>query len=240
MLEFLQNQWVVGIGGGIVSGIIVFFITKWIFQRKDNSKYLEQIANANMDIIRTLKPYIAEKGLPEKEIIDAIIFSTARKHKVKSDELYSIRIVCEELIREIIENVYVSTDKKKEYAIQLKEYLYQLNVGADKALLLSDIQNEIKNTEITEKSEYRHKLTTTLSMFVSVFTVILTFLSTFLFSNEIYDFPRYTNSSEYFIVMLAIPTLTITIAAMLITFQRTIKDMKEVKRKLKKKDDTET
>ena len=44
MLDFLQNQWVVGIGGGIISGIIVFFITKWLFQRKDNSKYLEQIA----------------------------------------------------------------------------------------------------------------------------------------------------------------------------------------------------
>ena len=102
MLDFLQNQWVVGIGGGIISGIIVFFITKWLFQRKDNSKYLEQIANANLDIIRTLKPYIAEKGLPEKEIIDAIISSTARKYKVKNDELYSIRIICEELIREII------------------------------------------------------------------------------------------------------------------------------------------
>ena len=48
MLDFLQNQWVVGIGGGIISGIIVFFITKWLFQRKDNSKYLEQIANANL------------------------------------------------------------------------------------------------------------------------------------------------------------------------------------------------
>ena len=69
MLDFLQNQWVVGIGGGIISGIIVFFITKWLFQRKDNSKYLEQIANANLDIIRTLKPYIAEKGLPEKTIM---------------------------------------------------------------------------------------------------------------------------------------------------------------------------
>ena len=146
MLDFLQNQWVVGIGGGIISGIIVFFITKWLFQRKDNSKYLEQIANANLDIIRTLKPYIAEKGLPEKEIIDAIISSTARKYKVKNDELYSIRIICEELIREIIENVYVSADKKKEYSLQLKDYIQQLNTGKYKSLLVSDIQNELKNT----------------------------------------------------------------------------------------------
>ena len=115
MLSFLRNQWVVGIGGGIVSGIIVYFITNWLYKRKDNSKYLEQIENANLDIIRTLKPYVAEKGLPSKEVIDAIIVSTARKHKVKSEELYSIRIICEELIREIIENAYVSSDKSKSF-----------------------------------------------------------------------------------------------------------------------------
>ena len=109
MLAFLQNSWVVGIGGGIVSGIIVYFITNWLYKRKDNSKYLEQINRANMDIIQALKPYVAERGLPEKEIVDAIIVSTARKYKVKCDELYSIRIICEELIREIVENVYVAS-----------------------------------------------------------------------------------------------------------------------------------
>ena len=38
MWEFLakifSNAWVVGIVGGIISGIIVYFITKWMFQRK--------------------------------------------------------------------------------------------------------------------------------------------------------------------------------------------------------------
>ena len=71
MLAFLQNPWVVGIGGGIVSGIIVYFITSWLYKRKDNSKYLEQISRANLDIIQALKPYVAERGLPEKEIVDA-------------------------------------------------------------------------------------------------------------------------------------------------------------------------
>lgn len=65
-----------------------------------------------MDIIQALKPYVAERGLPEKEIVDAIIVSTARKYKVKCDELYSIRIICEELIREIVENVYVARREK--------------------------------------------------------------------------------------------------------------------------------
>ena len=79
MLAFLQNPWVVGIGGGIVSGIIVYFITSWLYKRKDNSKYLEQISRANLDIIQALKPYVAERGLPEKEIVDAIADVSAKQ-----------------------------------------------------------------------------------------------------------------------------------------------------------------
>lgn len=188
-----------------------------------------------MDIIRTLKPYIAEKGLPEKEIIDAIISSTARKHKVKSDELYSIRVICEELIREIIENVYVSADKKKEYSLQLKDYLHQLNTGKDKSLLISDIQNELKNTSITVKSENRHNMTTIMSMFISVFTVILSVFSTFLFSDELFDGTKFTANVEFITAMVSIPMVTIAIAALLITIQRLLKDVYKQKDNLKKK-----
>lgn len=224
MFAFLQNQWVVGIGGGIVSGIIVYLITKWIFQRKDNSKYLEQINTANMDIIRTLKPYVAEKGLPEKEIIDAIILSTARKYKVKNDELYSIRIICEELIREIIENVYVSTDKKKEYSIQLKEYLHELSTEQDKSLLISDIQNEIKNTENTDKSEYRQKMTSILSVFISAFAATLTGFVTLLFPN---GFSWSTYNSELILIIIALPSLMIMFSFLIISTERLIKKTKE-------------
>lgn len=227
MFDFLQNQWVVGIGGGIVSGIIVYLITKWIFQRKDNSKYLEQINTANMDIIRTLKPYVAEKGLPEKEIIDAIILSTARKYKVKNEELYSIRIICEELIREIIENVYVSTDKKKEYSIQLKEYLHELSTEQDRTLLISDIQNEIKNTETTDKSEYRRKMTSILSASISAFAAILTGIATLLFTDSFSVFSWSTYNSELILIIIALPSLMIMFTLMLILTERMIKKTKE-------------
>lgn len=177
MLSFLQNAWVVGIGGGIISGMIVFFITNWIYKRKDNSKYLEQISRANSDIIHVLKPYVAEKGLPDKEIVDAIIVSIARKYNVKTEELYSIRIVCEELIREIIENVYVSSIKKQEYSMELNNYLRELSrEESHKAFLISDIEKEIKNSTVRLKSDYRRKTADIVSTLVSIFTGIVTFV----------------------------------------------------------------
>lgn len=68
MRDFLQNPWVCGIGGGIISGIIVFYITKWLMGKKDNSMYLRQIQSANTEVISILKPYIADNGLPNKKL----------------------------------------------------------------------------------------------------------------------------------------------------------------------------
>lgn len=185
LINLLQNSWVVGIVGGIVSGIIVYFITNLLYKRKDNSKYLEQIERANTEIIQSIKPYVAEKGLPEKEIIDAIIVSTARKYKVKSEEMYSIRIICEELIREIIENAYVSSEKKREYSLQLKDYLHQLNETKAKEFLITDIEQEIKNRDTYQETRYRQRIATLTSASLSFLAAVLTIFSFFSFSGDI-------------------------------------------------------
>lgn len=214
MLAFLQNPWVVGIGGGIVSGIIVYFITSWLYKRKDNSKYLEQISRANLDIIQALKPYVAERGLLEKEIVDAIIVSTARKYKVKSDELYSIRIICEELIREIVENAYVSSEKKQEYAKQLQEYLHKLDTEKSRDFLISDIEKEIKNLTVFKESNYRRKTATMLSALLSAFAGIVTVLVTFVAFLDTNTF-NVRNSTNEFWTFATIIALTTTVFVVL-------------------------
>ncbi len=217
--EFFSNAWVVGILGGIISGIIVYFITKWMFQRKDNSKYLEQINTANMDVIRTLKPYIAERGLPEKEIIDAIILSTARKYKVKSEDLYSIRVVCEELIREIVENVYVSSDKKQEYTQQLKDYLHNLNAEKDKTILITEIEKELNNNKNIDRINYKNKFVYTLSTMISFLAAILTMFVTLL-SDQLPVMSDFTNQTEIIFIVLAVSLLTICMALVFMSFLR--------------------
>ena len=237
MLAFLENQWVVGIGAGIISGIIVYLITKWFFQRKDNSKHLEQIHNANMDIIRILKPYVAEKGLPEKEIIDAIILSTSRKYNVKSEELYSIRIVCEELIREIIENVYVSSEKKKEYSNNLKEYLLSFHSQNDKSFLISDIELELKNSTQKSRADYKRKMSVALSGLISSFAAIITALMSF-FITDVPTFqvqgPRI--DTAVFIIIIVSLLIPLVSAALLI-LQKQIEYIKQRKDSRFREDD---
>ena len=228
--KIFSNTWVIGIVGGIISGIIVYFITKWLFERKDNSKYLEQIKNANADIIRLLKPYIAERGLPEKEIIDAIILSTARKHSVKVEELYSIRIVCEEIIREIIENVYVSSDKKHEYTNNLREYLHQLNIEKDKSVLISDIEKDINNNILISKLKYKQKYLSALSVTLSTFTAILSLVLSILYDNsQLIESP--TRETESFLIITFVTVLTLCFSMLLLLYQKIRDNLKDKRNK---------
>lgn len=95
-------------------------------KKKGREEYFQRVAEANRYVIMPLKPYISEKGLPDVDIFRALISSTARAHSVESSDMYSISIFCEELIREIISDVYVSSEKKKEYAYNLITYNKEL------------------------------------------------------------------------------------------------------------------
>ena len=179
MLPFLQNQWE-SILAGLITSLITFLLSMFFIQRKNNIKHLKQVKSANLEIIRKLKPLVTKNGLPEKEVIDTMIHSTARQYGVKSEELYSIRIICEESIREIIDNDYFSTEKKLKYTKHLKEYLYNLDIQKDKSLLVSDVKNELKSTEINDKKKFHHRIAIMGSIVLSVFAAIITIVIVFL------------------------------------------------------------
>jgi hypothetical protein len=90
--------------------------------RKEKVEYHKQVRNANNSVINALKPYIAAKGLPDVKIFEALILSTARTVGINKEDMFSVKEYCEELIREIISDVYVSNDKKQEYTNSLSEY----------------------------------------------------------------------------------------------------------------------
>lgn len=66
-MEFMQNAWVVGIAGGIISGIIVYYITSCVLDRKKKSEHKRNIVMANNAVFDLLRPYIANFGLPDKK-----------------------------------------------------------------------------------------------------------------------------------------------------------------------------
>ncbi len=88
-MNIFGNPWVIGIGGGIVSGIIVTLITRHLFSRREQKEYRQRIETANNEIIYAVRPSIAEKMLPSRSILDSLFSSTARKYAVTKSDLYS-------------------------------------------------------------------------------------------------------------------------------------------------------
>ena len=170
-MDILKNSWFVGIATGIISGIVVFFFTKWIMDKRGKVEYFKQVDNANQNVIEALKPYVAENGLPNLKIFKALIMATARSFSVDSKDMFSVSIYCEELIREIIKDVYVSNEKKQEYTNALAEYMENIEKVSNRDNMVS---------MYTSLWKYREKLRRKISIYIAIMTAMFVMISSFL------------------------------------------------------------
>lgn len=119
MKEFLSNSWVVS----IISGILVFFVTNFFVILKGKKESKKKIYNANVMVLNHLRGYVVDNGLPSQKIIEAVKNSIVREYNIKKSDLLSTKELCEELVKDIIGNTYISNDNKKFYLNMLEEYL---------------------------------------------------------------------------------------------------------------------
>lgn len=121
LLEFMQNAWVIGIAGGTISGIIVYYITVYVLDRKKKHDLRRNITYANNAVLDILRPYIANSGLPDKKELEAIINSISRQYGVKCCQMNPITVFYEDLVVEFIGNLYIPDEVKKKNIEKLLE-----------------------------------------------------------------------------------------------------------------------
>jgi hypothetical protein len=153
----LQYQWFLAIGAMAISGLAVALFSRWMIRLGDKTKEISDSTAADREIIQALRPYIAECGLPEIEIIDALISSTARRHGRNAEELNSVRIICEDLMREIMGNVYMPVGTKQAYTKRLSAYLKEEG-ARQKSRLATDVMREMARAEKIDRNFYRKKI----------------------------------------------------------------------------------
>lgn len=118
-MEILDNPWVIGIGGGVLSGFFVAIATQLFLGKREKREYSQKVRRANQEVVYAIRPGISEGHLPSAEIVRSLINSTARRLGVIADDLYPPEQIAEELTKEIMDSVFLSSAKKLEYCDSL-------------------------------------------------------------------------------------------------------------------------
>jgi len=173
-MAWLNNGWVVGIGGGILSGVFVAWITHLFLQRGVNKEYGEKVASGNRDVIYAVRPGISEGHIPTSVVLEALIHATARRHGIAASDMYGAREIAEELIKEVMDTSFLSSVKKSEYCEQLVPLQGAAQVGAQ------DIPATApkKSAASDELADYRAKTTRWVSTMLGVITAMMALFST--------------------------------------------------------------
>ena len=207
-MEILNNPWLVGIGGGVLSGLIVALVTRFLFSRRENREYLQRVSAVNREIVYALRPGISEGEIPSEEVLQSLINATSRKHKVDASDAYSSRQIAEELIKDIMDSNFISAETKKSYCDNLAH------------LVKGRQDEEIKKLRKPEHgqaaSELRQRMVMQMSMVMGITVSMMTMATVFISGlAERSDFAR-TPFSELGSVIL--PTMVALIAVFMSTF----------------------
>lgn len=123
--EWLNNAWVTGIGGGVLSGLIVFFITKWLFSDQSKRELSQKATAANREIVYAIRGGIPEGVIPTAQTVDSLRAATARRFGLGVDTVFSREELLDELTKEVMDSSFISAKTKQEHCEKLRESLHE-------------------------------------------------------------------------------------------------------------------
>lgn len=213
-LGFLNNPWITGIGGGAVSGFLVYFITSHLLSRKEDKEYSQKVKTANNDLLYALRPLVVQKQTLSSTVVESLVDSTARKHGVHQEDLLNVSSLANDLIREVMENIFLDPEKKIEFCEKIQK------------MYTKDRKNEtakIVDGFIFEKNRFSSQyISTLLAATVSLFVFLTSF---FIIARDNLFFEAFldTASKEIFtlpLVGMLVPMIAIT----MVTITKRIKE----------------
>ncbi len=222
MIEIITNPWVIGIVGGIISGLVVFLITNRIFSRRENREYRQKIEMANKELLYSIRPLIVGQNIPSQDLVDSIIYSTARKYSVEINDLYENEELAEDLTKEILDNPFLNSENKLKYC-ELTAKLKELDT--------EDITEQKREVIYVEKEKPITKefFSITLALMTTITVVIATIITSTKFDYSLIE----KDSKFEWPILIALITLTPIIALAMTKMLKTMKQVDEI-RKLKK------
>ena len=120
LLLWLKEAWLGTLITGIISGLIVFLVTRWFFADTTKAEFRAKINLANQEVVYAVRQGIPEGVVATTEVITSLIKSTARKYGLNQTELNSVTEVSQDLIKEVMDSSFISAETKNQYCLQLR------------------------------------------------------------------------------------------------------------------------
>lgn len=143
-MDLISNPWVIGIGTGFISGLLVYWITNLIVHKKVNKEYQQSLRAANNEILYTIRPLIVDKVLPPIPVVRSLLGATARKYNVNQKDLYTIGLLVDDLTKEVLENPFLTSEVRMSYCTVL------LQLVNEELKDISDQEIEVKSNRTSE------------------------------------------------------------------------------------------
>lgn len=217
-MDSFSNPWVIGIAGGVISGLLVTAMTRYLFARREQREYRQKVATANNEIIYAVRPAVAEKALPSSAMLDALFAATARKYEVNSDDLMSKAALANELIKEVMDNTFLASQQK----VQFCELLTTLKQPAPEVA----VERRVEVVTVTRREGIFDP-----SAFLGLTTGLMALVTTlYVFIKDREDFLVGGLASRYLPMLVAVAVLPAVAYLMLDFMRRLIRVRQELEK----------
>lgn len=231
IIEWFNNTWVVGILGGVLSGLIVNYVSRLFLSKKENREYLQKIFSANREVIYSIRPGISEGVIPKPETVEALIIATARKYSVNREDVYGPSEITQELTKEVMDSSFISSQLKQEYCDRLLSII-PTKVTAEVGEQKSSAPIEFRIVSQQRRERTVERMSMVLGLFTGLMSVVF---AMFTFTKDTGALSRLADSFERTGVFL--PLLVAMVAlGMSVAVLPSMKELLEVKRKLRGKE----
>lgn len=173
---WLNNPWVIGIGGGILSGALVTFFSRLILSRRDSGEYTQKLHAANRELVYALRPGVSEGLVPDRPVVLSLINATGRKYSVDPGDLMTPEQISEELTKEIMDSSFISAGTKQDYCKQLAPLTELESVPVGETAYGS----RPRTTARSNLADYRRQMIARLSVMMGATAAIMTMFLTIL------------------------------------------------------------
>jgi hypothetical protein len=227
--DFFANNWVVS----IVTGLLVYAVTKFWEGFKEKKRYYNTLRTANDEVFNTIKVMIPEEKLPSSKILFSLHRATAKKYGIKQEDMDELPLIIDGLIKEILDSSFLSYQDKVIYSERLHKTSEETKTKSEK-------YDEIKSELLNNKKD---GLFSSISLFFAMLATLASFIVSYFDEKDVIKLNKemlikgFESSATFITIVILIITLLISLYVLLsVLKEEVIDNVKNVfNRKRKKK-----